>query len=140
MNIMINDFFKYSYFNITKDDSMQEIMKKCAEKAYLDLCRTIKFKTADKNLKAEYKSKVCDRLIIKAYDVLLNAVESSDDKQNAFDSEHKRICEEIIGTYSEICEFTYGQAQKWLNMTLKYIVLLEENSELKSYLHIPVTA
>ena len=88
---MINDFFKYSYFNITKDDSMQEIMKKCAEKAYLDLCRTIKFKTADKNLKAEYKSKVCDRLIIKAYDVLLNAVESSDDKQNAFDSEHKRI-------------------------------------------------
>ena len=42
---MINDFFKYSYFNITKDDSMQEIMKKCAEKAYLDLCRTIKFKT-----------------------------------------------------------------------------------------------
>ena len=138
MNIMINDFFKYSYFNITKDDSMQEIMKKCAEKAYLDLCRTIKFKTADKNLKAEYKSKVCDRLIIKAYDVLLNAVESSDDKQNAFDSEHKRICEEIIGTYSEICEFTYGQAQKWLNMTLKYIVLLEENSELKSYLHIPV--
>lgn len=138
MNIMINDFFKYSYFNITKDDSMQEIMKKCAEKAYLDLCRTIKFKTADKNLKAEYKSKVCDRLIIKAYDVLLNAVESSDDKQNAFDSEHKRICEEIIGTYSETCEFTYGQAQKWLNMTLKYIVLLEENSELKSYLHIPV--
>ena len=118
---------------------MQEILKKCAERAYLDLCRTIKFKTEDKDVKAEYKSKVCDKLI-KEFDILLNAVNTSSDKekQNAFNREHKRICEEICNKYSEISSFTYGQAQKWLNMTLKYVILLDENSELKSYLHIPV--
>lgn len=136
---MVNEFLMYAYFGITKADPKDIILKKSAERAYLDLCRTIKFKTEDKDVKAEYKSKVCDKLV-KEYDVLLNAVNTSSDKekQNAFDREHKRICEEIIGTYSKICDFTYGQAQKWLNMTLKYVILLDENSELKSYLHIPV--
>lgn len=116
---------------------MNDILRKCADRAYLDLCRTIKFKTDDRNVKTEYKAKICG-MLVKEYDVLLNAVESSDDKQNAFDSEHNRICEEIIKAYSEISEFTYGQAQKWLNMMLKYVLLVEGDSVLKSYLHIPV--
>ncbi|MCM1227469.1 MAG: hypothetical protein NC320_08620, partial [Clostridium sp.] len=69
---------------------------------------------------------------------MLNTVESSDNKQSAFDSEHNRICEEIIKAYFEISEFTYGQAQKWLNMMLKYVLLIEGDFVLKSYLHIPV--
>lgn len=116
---------------------MNDILRKCADRAYLDLCRTIKFKTDDRNVKTEYKAQICG-MLVKEYDVLLNAVESSDDKQSTFDSEHKRICEEIIKTYSEISELTYGQAQKWLNMMLKYVLLVEGDSVLKSYLHIPV--
>lgn len=116
---------------------MNDILRKCADRAYLDLCRTIKFKTDDRNVKTEYKAQICG-MLVKEYDVLLNAVESSDDKQNAFDSEHKRICEEIIKTYSEISKLSYGQAQKWLNMMLKYVLLVEGDSVLKSYLHIPV--
>lgn len=136
---MVNDFLMYAYFGITKADPKDIILKKCAERAYLDLCRTIKFKTENEDIKTEYKAKICDKLI-KEYDVLLNAVNISsyNEKQNTFDREHKRICEEIIGIYSKICDFTYGQAQKWLNMILKYVILLEESSELKGYLHIPV--
>ena len=33
---------------------------------------------------------------------------------------------------------TYGQAQKWLNMMLKYVLMTAEDSALKNYLHIPV--
>lgn len=137
MKFMVLEFLKYAYFNITKGDSMNDILRKCANKAYMDLCRTIKFKTDDSNVKAECKIKICD-MLVNNYDVLMNAVNSTDDKQTVFDKEHKRICEEICSKYSEISEFTYGQAQKWLNMMLKYVLMIEGDSVLKSYLHIPV--
>lgn len=134
---MVLEFLKYTYFNITKGDSMNDILIKCAEKAYLDLCRTIKFNTDNKDTKKSAKLKICEMLVHEC-DILENAVKDSDEKQNAFDREHKRICEEIINTYSEISEFTYGQAQKWLNMMLKYVLMTAEDSALKNYLHIPV--
>lgn len=136
---MVLEFLKYAYFNITKGDRMEDILSKCANKAYMDLCRTIRFKTDDSSIKAKYKATICDMLMQK-YDVLCNAVSacSDEEKQNIFDKEHNHICEEIVKRYSEISEFTYGQAQKWLNMMLKYVLLIEEDSVLKSYLHIPV--
>lgn len=137
---MVLEFLKYAYFNITKGDSMNDILRKCANKAYMDLCRTIKFKTDDGNIKAEYKAKICD-MLVNEYNALCNAVNacsSENEEQEIFDKEHNRICEEIIKTYSEISDFTYGQAQKWLNMMLKYVLLIEEDPILKSYLHIPV--
>lgn len=134
---MVNEFLMYAYFGITKADKKDIILKKSAERAYLDLCRTIKFKTENEDVKTKYKAQICE-MLVKEYGVLLNAAESSDDKQSAFDSEHNRICEEIIKAYSEISGLTYGQAQKWLNMMLKYVLLVEGDSVLKSYLHIPV--
>lgn len=134
---MVLEFLKYAYFNITKGDSMNDILSKCANKAYMDLCRTIRFRTDDGTIKTEYKAKICD-MLVNNYDVLTDAVKSTNDKQTVFDKEHKRICEEICSKYSEISEFTYGQAQKWLNMMLKYVLLIEGDSTLKSYLHIPV--
>lgn len=134
---MVLEFLKYAYFNITKGDRMDDILSKCANKAYMDLCRTIRFKTDDGNIKAEYKTKICD-MLVNEYDVLINAVKPADDKQTVFDEEHNQICKEICKTYAEISEFTYGQAQKWLNMMLKYVLLTEGDSVLKSYLHIPV--
>lgn len=134
---MVLEFLKYAYLNITKGDSMNDILSKCAGKAYMDLCRTIRFKTDDSNVKARCKTKICD-MLVDEYNVLINAIKTTDDKQTVFDKEHNRICEEIIKTYSEISEFTYGQAQKWLNMMLKYVLLIEGDSVLKSYLHIPI--
>lgn len=119
---------------------MNDILSKCANKAYMDLCRTIRFKTDDSNVQESTRQKICDMLVQK-YDVLCNTVSdcsTESEKQNVFDKEHNRICEEIIKTYSEISEFTYGQAQKWLNMMLKYVLLIEKDSVLKRYLHIPV--
>lgn len=137
---MVNEFLNYSYFGILNTDQKSDIIRKCTERAYLDLCRTIHFTTDDKNARYEYKAVVCD-MFLNEYDVLENAVNycsADNDKQNIFDREHKRICEEIYRKYSEISEFTYGQAQKWLNMTLKYVLMFEEDSVLKNYLHIPV--
>ena len=134
---MVLEFLKYAYFNMTKGDSMNDILVKCAEKAYLDLCRTIKFNTDNRGTRKSAKRKICE-MLVHEYDVLENAVKGSDERQSAFDREHQRICEEIINTYSEISELTYGQAQKWLNMMLKYVLMTAEDSALKNYLHIPV--
>ena len=61
---MVLEFLKYAYFNITKGDRMEDILSKCANKAYMDLCRTIRFKTDDSSIKAKYKATICDMLII----------------------------------------------------------------------------
>ena len=119
---MVLEFLKYAYFNMTKGDSMNDILIKCAEKAYLDLCRTIKFNTENKDTRKGAKRKICE-MLVHEYDALEKAVKGSDEKQNAFDCEHQRICEEIINTYSEISELTYGQAKKCLKMMLKYFLM-----------------
>ena len=66
---MVLEFLKYAYFNITKGDGMNDILIKCANKAYMDLCRTIRFKTEDGNIKAEYKTKF--GRLPKVYDVVI---------------------------------------------------------------------
>ena len=116
---------------------MHDILLKCAKRAYLDLCRTIKFNTDNQDTRKSAKLKICE-MLVHEYGVLENAVKDSDEKQIAFDREHQRICEEIRKTYSKISEFTYGQAQKWLNMMLKYVFMMTEDFALKNYLHIPV--
>ncbi len=137
---MVNEFFMFEYFKIKESDTQDDRYKKFAERAYLDLCRTIRFTTEDVDKKIEYKNVVCDKLA-KEHNFLCNAVNtcsSDEEKQELIDRDHNRICEEICKTYAEISEFTYGQAQKWLNMMLKYVLLIEGDSILKNYLHIPV--
>lgn len=50
---------------------------------------------------------------------------------NDFDTWHREVCESLVETYQEIKDennknfFTYGNAQKLLNMALKYLWLLD---------------
>ncbi|HUF89564.1 MAG TPA: hypothetical protein VMR66_06245, partial [Gemmatimonadota bacterium] len=48
--------------------------------------------------------------------------------QEAFDSWHRRTCESLCTVYAlaGYTNFTIGQAQKWLNMTLKYLFVFGE--------------
>lgn len=48
---MENKFLMYSYFGTTKSESEDIILKKSAEKNYLELCKTIKFKTENQDVK-----------------------------------------------------------------------------------------
>lgn len=61
--------------------------------------------------------------------------------QNEFDLWHKNLCNRIIETYrDQEIKLTYGQAQKWINMTIKYLYVLGYSSfeNVFDYLHIPV--
>lgn len=174
------DFFVYSYFGIVNGkDSNEEMKKKCAQRAYLDLARTLEFNSAlkkqkekeekdSKYVKQKFRDIICNQIIKRIDEQFLeHEFLSLADKelQEEFDRRHNIICNEIVTcaskmTFSKgenkpvfilseslkkqekIDRFYYGQAQKWLNMTLKYIWLLgiqeEQMGKLKNCLHVPV--
>ncbi len=59
--------------------------------------------------------------------------------QEEYDRFHKKACERLIESFKPQ-DFTYGQAQKWINMTFKYLFLLdyEGTENVYKYLHIPI--
>lgn len=149
-----NDFLLYSYFGfdiqeLNNKDKKDDVMLKCAHKAYLDLNRTLAFndglpKTQKGiNEKRENFTKSVEKMIIAE----INAY----NYQNDFDKWHEMVCDKIK-EYADTAKniegdlliknkkFSYGQAQKWLNMTLKYLWMLgilNENIE-KDKLHVPI--
>ena len=61
-----------------------------------------------------------------------------------FDKFHETLCDEIIKIYKRYnIEFYYGQAQKWVNMTMKYLCVIGEKKypwlkKVYSSLHVPI--
>lgn len=99
-----------------------------SEKAYLDMNRTMTFREEGKNAEKNRKAWRDDGTgIIREGISSINA--------SNFDDLHKKICDSLIGIYGNEnlverekgkrtenpTKLTYGQAQKWLNMTLKYL-------------------
>lgn len=147
-------FFIYSYFGINEpiDKSQKnDIVKKCARRAYLDFNRTLRFdkKTelkGTKKIKEEHE-KFCNNICEKIGESIIELFEAKD-----FDTKHDEICKEIKkeatnskkedGTSVLTIPFHYGQAQKWLNMTLKYMWLIglweKELENILPMLHVPV--
>ena len=57
-----------------------------------------------------------------------------------FDAWHRRTCANLIDAFTPF-DCHYGQAQKWLNMTIKYKWLFTDGNELKNWYavaHVPV--
>lgn len=138
-NNELRDFLFYSYFGITYDSANKnqgKTLKACFDRAYLDLCRTIRFKGEHDTFKDNVKA-----VITKSIDGLISVHSQKD-----FDRKHEDICKEIItcaNSQKVLAEdFTYGQAQKWLNMTLKYMLLIgfwnDDLKEIIGFLHVPV--
>lgn len=140
----------------------------CARRAYLDLARTVKYKYSssvldnmsakksrneDKNEAAAFKTAKND-MIDKMCQKMLYPVEEKHCCDNEFADWHEKKCKDIKDDMNKAIyetnepnnciikdkAFTYGQAQKWLNMTLKYMWLLDMLPEglTKESLHIPI--
>ncbi len=161
------EFLFYSYFgenyvDIMKDDEVAKIT--CFKRAYRDFCRTISINDETfKKYKKAARNASPDQNVGFAIDVfngehggnkltdLLDDILKTDSKDN-FNSIHKDICEHIIRIALEVPylekkdsneeKFYLGQAQKWLNMTLKYMYLTRvwdnEFSEMQGFLDIPL--
>jgi hypothetical protein len=128
------DFLVRCYFGEGVD-----LLKMAVDRAYLDLNRTLHGFATHKN---------ADLLRSEAHKIVISLVQGLHGKkmtQNAFDKWHFKSCEELrrnfwIGGFEK---FTYGQAQKWINMTLKYVFTIGEKrlpgfESCYPFAHIPI--
>ncbi|MDD3085129.1 MAG: hypothetical protein PHU32_04565 [Candidatus ainarchaeum sp.] len=138
----ILDSLKGFYFNDYSD-----IIRAACYRAYRDFNRTINFPVKMKNLnKYEKKEEEKKRLelknsILDLFRIMIIKLRSINElDQMKFDYWHNSVCDSIIKKYNnKNIELKYGQAQKWLNMTIKYLYCLGENFDKEfSFFHIPV--
>ncbi len=111
----ILEFLKFSYFG-----DLNISIEVASERAYRDMCRTIRFNGLCKTTRLELKKEVNSFLKTK--------IESLNPKfQGEFETWHYEVCDLIIKKYKKHkkhgIKLTYGQAQKWVNMTIKYLYL-----------------
>lgn len=160
-NFLLSSYFGIEFSALRPEDE-DIIILKCAQRAYKDLCRTIAFREnvsasglsnqKKKEIEAshrEFRNEICQEIRRLISESLLTADVSS------FDKRHNEACIKICCKAAEFDvlalepdgngeekEFHYGQAQKWLNMTMKYMWLLglwkDQFDSLISVVHIPV--
>ncbi len=88
-----------------------------AHKAYADMARrTLRIKENSKERIALKKS---------ATEILRQAVEDLKNDSSDFPKWHEKSCNALIACYGG--QLSYGQAQKWLNMLLKYLYVYDVN-------------
>lgn len=106
-------------------------------RAYLDMNRTIRFNELPENDRYELRKEV--KTIFESEIKNLNSINIV--SQMSFDSWHRNVSDIIKNIYKDKgIELTYGHTQKWINMTIKYLYMLEVNSfaDIFKYLHVPI--
>ena len=113
-------------------------LSRCISRAYLDFSRTLHgirsspkaFEAASAHLHNEMTS------------LNLAAARTT---QDSFDEWHRKTCDSISLAYQKegYANFHLGQAQKWINMTLKYVFVFGEDwlpgySSLYAFCHVPI--
>lgn len=138
-NDEIMRFLRLAYFG-----NIDEPYNAAGDRAYRDFCRTVDFpKTEHKLTRQEQIKRYIDRQNAKGdiYSRLRDELLVLDCKNvEEFDSWHCSACKRIIEDFSKEAKLNYGQAQKWLNMTLKYLLVLgvKEANRQVAYLHVPI--
>jgi len=116
------------------DFFVDDVIALAMSKAYRDLMRTIR----GFSYNPEH-----DTIIRNARQTLhtsISAMLAAEIKsQTEFDELHKAACYDLISSFGGQT-FTIGQAQKWINMTFKYLHLLDyqEVQKVYEYCHIPI--
>ena len=126
------DFLRAIYFGAYKDP-----YEAASNRAYRDMNRTIRIKGLDAEKRNGLRSGTTDIL----RSGITRLIESPVSDQTDLDHWHCEMCSMIREKYrGEGVEFTYGQAQKWLNMTCKYLYIIGETDfkGVFDYLHIPL--
>ena len=126
-------FLKFSYFG-----DLNISIEVASKRAYRDMNRTIRFnELSTDEIRLELREKVKNIFETEIKKLTKNNITN----QEEFDVWHCDVCKMIKSFYlNEGIEFTYGQAQKWINMTIKYLYILNIYSfdDVFKCLHIPV--
>ena len=152
-------FMLYVYFG-NAGKNKKEMIEMAVKRAYRDFNRTIDFNDEYKNLSTDNtktKNEKAGRrkgLVDKVTEMFIRNIKSLKTKSNQkeFDKWHKDRCNYISKIYKDKVgesfdnekTLYYGQQQKWINMTLKYLYVIynlkgiDDLNEVYKYFHIPV--
>jgi len=132
ISIKGNFYRNLLYFAIGDPDN---ILIQSSRKAYRDMCRTLRLNGESL---LDIRNNVDDFLFTQ----INSLIEKSELNQTDFDAWHKSVCLEIIRFYyDKYPMFSIGQAQKWLNMTLKYFYVSQIDqrvNKVSDYFHVPL--
>jgi len=131
-----NDFVLHLYFGFNEDP-----LDSCIKRAYLDMARTLH------GLAKHENREILTPDAAKLLKLFLNDLVKIQTikTQDEFDSWHHMICNSLIMSYQVggYMDFSYGQAQKWLNMTMKYIYVFGDDyfpdyTSVYNFCHMPL--
>ena len=128
----ILNFMKYVCFG-----DIANPYETASNNAYRDMCRTLRFHGFPEEDRLTLRSSVTAMLQKEIQQLIRKSVNS----QTEYDMWHCELCTRIRTIYrNQGIVLHYGQAQKWLNMTMKYLYLIGECTfdGLFQYLHVPV--
>lgn len=117
----------------------QDLTRACIKRAYRDFSRTLSgFGSFENKESLKRKAEVLLKESLDALKLLQKDITAT-----VFDDWHRETCKKIISLFAdEGFPVFVGQAQKWVNMTLKYIFTLGEKRVqgfefIYSYCHVP---
>ena len=108
-----------------------------SNRAYRDMNRTIRFNGVDPEKRKELKAQVTKLL----KDSICAVLSATNLNQTQYDKWHEDLCLQIINCYKKgSVVLTCGQAQKWVNMTMKYLYVIDEKmmEPIFVFCHVPL--
>lgn len=123
------EFLKYMLFG-----SWSSIYVAASERAYRDMCRPLRLEGTDSIGLRD----AVDRMLEEEISGVLATGFSG---QEQYDAWHRETCLKIQKVYAENgIGMTVGQAQKWLNMTMKYLYVagVPGTEEVYRFCHVPI--
>ena len=128
----VRDYMFQVYFGDYRDP-----FKAAVKRAYLDFNRTLHdFGTNER--RQETYAQAEQRLITQLQSMLTDEIAN----QEQYDKWHRDCCDQLIETFRSVGQHKmyYGQAQKWINMALKYLFVLDRELTSRNYryFHIPI--
>lgn len=118
---MMNDFQKKCYYFVLQCyfGDMTDPVNAAIDRAYVDMASHTLKGFAEEKYRKKWECRYCASKTIK------NAMRETEEMRQKYDSWHNRLCKELQHIYDEKAEYllTYGQAQKWVNMAAKYLLV-----------------
>ena len=113
-------FMLFSYFGTANMNDHAGVVNAAIDRAYRDAAsHVLSFENEEDKLNAKKAAK----------NAIADAVEALKQWQKSYDCWHKDICDKLMCiykgfAYKEGYAFSVGIAQKWINMTMKYLYVL----------------
>lgn len=120
------DFLLYSYFKVSTSSTDEEVFDAAIQRAYNDAVGQGAFNTTVSKESKELLPQIKQAAFLRMQQIMKSHLQ-----RDKFEGDwHRAWCKEIVDIYAPIkshkgaVAFTYGNAQKWVNMTLKNLYIL----------------